>query len=175
MKFRISVCACLVAISMPAMATENNYQRKFGDWLAVVTADPMTDEKRCAAVYTKPVKAKSVLYTGKDAFKIDFKGYGGISMFRYRFGKSVPSEFESVIDADNNVITVPVFVSEALDASSLRVSGESVLRTSVGLDISLKGLKAARNDLALRCSMPDLPSINGGAPDWAVWQATPKD
>ena len=141
----------------------------------MVALDPMTDEKRCVAVYVKDVKARSVYYTSRDAFRIDFKGHGGVTMFRYRFGKSIPSEFESVTDADNNTITVPVFVNEVLDAPSLRVSGESVLRTVLDLNISLKGLKAARNELVKRCSFADLPSMHGGgAPDWA-WQATPKE
>lgn len=175
MKFRRCVCACLLAIALPAVASDITYQKKFGDWRAVISTHPMTDEQICTVMYEKPVKARNVYYTSKDAFKLDFKGHGGITTFQYRFGKAIPSEMETVPDVDNNVITVPVFVAEVLDMPNLRLTGGTVLRTGISLDISLKGLKEARNSLAKRCSWSDLPPLNGGAPDWAVWQVTPKN
>lgn len=168
---RITTAAVMaIALMHSAHSADVTYRKVFGDWAAVVGTDAMTDAAVCGAIYKKD---KAVSYTNKDAFKIDMRGRGGATSFVYRFGKAQASEVESVQDYENNVITVPVHVAEALDAHLLKIRGETVLRTPINLDISLKGLKEARAAIASRCDMAELPSAHGGAPDWAKWQATP--
>lgn len=159
-----------IALMHSAHSADSTYSKVFGDWAVVVGADAMTDAQICGAIYTKN---KAVRYTSKDAFKIDMRGRGGATSFVYRFGKAQASETESVQDYENNVITVPVHVAEALDAPTLKVRGETVLRTPINLDISLKGIKEARAAMANKCDMEPLPSVAGDAPDWARWQAQP--
>lgn len=167
-KLVVALGAVLVGAS--AHCADVAFSKRFDDWVATEISDPMTDEKHCGAVY---VKDKNIIYTDKDAVKIDFKGRGGVSVFRYRFGKARASHQESVQSYDYNVITVPVHLIEALDMPQLRVQGVTVLDTAINLDISLKGLKAARAAIAARCNMPDLPSVKDGTVDWAHWQVLP--
>lgn len=169
MRFSV-VFLIAIALMHSAHGADVTYRKVFGDWTVVVGEDAMTDAKICGAIYTKN---KAVRYTSKDAFKIDMRGRGGATSFVYRFGKAQASEIESVQDYENNVITVPVHVAEALDAPMLKVRGETVLRTPIDLDISLKGLKDAREAIADKCEMELLPSVAGDSPDWAKWQAAP--
>mgnify|MGYP003603443820 CR=1 FL=1 len=170
MRKKVGWILCAALTAPVSYAAEVAYSKKFEDWIATENADPMTDAKRCAAIYTKD---RNVIYTEKDAVKIDYKGRGGVSVFRYRFGRAQSSPEESVTDHENNIITVPVFLSESLDMTHLRVQGTTVLRTAINLEISLKGLKAARAAIATRCNMADLPSIKDGVPEWVKWQALP--
>lgn len=155
----------LTAIAAPA--ADVSYSKKFGDWTAVVTADAMTDEKRCLATYALD---PHVWYTDKDAIKIDYKARGGVQSFQYRFGKSQASEVQAASDDGKDRATIPVFVAEVLDMPYARVRGTTVLNTVISLDISFKGLKAARAALAERCEMEALPSVNSDAPEWSKWQ-----
>lgn len=164
------VAAIMAVAALPSHSLEISYKRTFGDWMAVESTDPMTDEKQCNVVYAK---ANNVFYTSKDSFKISQKGRGGVESFRYRFGKSQASNVETVKDYENDMIMVPVLVAEALDAPYLRISGTTVLQTGINIEISLKGLKEARAALATRCNLfSPLPS-SADAPDWAKWQTSP--
>lgn len=156
--------------SSAVYAADVKTKKQFGDWIAVVATDSMTDKQVCGAIYAKDRK---VSYVDVDAFRVDMKGRGGVTMFRYRFGKSTPSEYISVYEVDNDVMKIPVFSSDVLEQPNLRLSGQTVLKTSISMDISLKGLKAARQYLGRNCSMEELKSIADGAPDWAAWQVTP--
>lgn len=161
--------ASMATLSTFAAADEVSYRKQFGDWTAVITANAMTDEQVCGALYSKD---NSIVYTSRDSFKVNMRGKGGASFFRYRFGKSVPSHGETVTDDENSVISVPVFISEVLTLPNLVVTGETVTREPISINISLKGLSAARAALQQRCTgMVALPSMQE-LPDWA-WQATP--
>lgn len=164
------VGGCLLIACGQAAAADVTHTKKFGEWTSVVAADAMTDEKRCYAVYTRD---PNVLYTQKDAIRVSFKGRGGVAGFQYRFGKAQASEIQLTDSSDNDWLTVPVFVAEALDQPYARVSGTTVLKGAISMEISLSGLKAARADMAARCEMAALPSANE-APEWARWQVLPK-
>lgn len=169
--FKALFAVAIAAAATPILAQDVSYKKTFGDWVAFESVDPMTDKKQCSATY---VKDKQVLYTSKDAFKISYHGRGGVESYRYRFGKAQASEPESPDANANNWVTVPVFVSEALDAPNLRVQGTTVLKGLISMDISLKGLREARNALAARCGdlFSTLPPANE-APAWARWQILP--
>lgn len=170
---KILLAAAIIATTLPGQAQEASYKKTFGDWVAVVTTDPMTDKKQCSATY---VRDKHVLYSSKDAFKISYHGRGGVGSFRYRFGKARASQTEIPEPSANNWITVPVFIADALDAPHLRIQGTTLLQGLISMDISLKGLKEARNALAARCGdmFLELPSVDA-APTWARWQIAPPE
>lgn len=170
MDLRQFLSSCLLLTLLPAAAADVTYSKKFGDWTAIERLDPMTDVKQCLAVY---VNDKNIRYTSNDAVKISYMERGGVTSFRYRFGKAQASNPESVMEYENNLIVVPIFFAEALDMPYLRISGTTVLKTAINLEISLKGLKAAREALASRCELPELPSVDSGQKEWGRWQVLP--
>lgn len=170
MNLRQFLSSCLLLAMLPVAAADVIYSKKFGDWIAIEKSDPMTDEKQCLATY---VNDKNIYYTSNDAVKISYIGRGGVTAFHYRFGKSQASNPESVMEYENNLIVVPILFSEALDMPYLRVSGTTVLKTAINLEISLKGLKAAREALASRCELLELPSVDSGQKEWGRWQVLP--
>jgi hypothetical protein len=152
------------------IAADVAHTKKFGEWTSMVASDAMTDEKRCYAVYARD---PNVVYTQKDAIKVSFKGRGGVAGYQYRFGKAQASEVQTPDASDNDWVSIPVFVAEALEQPYARVSGTTILKAQISMEISFVGLKAARADMAARCDMSALPSA-GEAPEWARWQVLPK-
>ena len=152
-----------------AVQAQGKTGQKFGDWVVAESVDSMTDKRSCLVVNGK---RPDVIYSEKDAFKIGSQRLGVVTAFRYRFGKYRPSEMELVPTGERVAITVPVFVAEALDAPTLRVSGTAVLTPAFEIEISLKGLAQARAAMAKRCGLDPLPQMSN-APDWARWQALP--
>ncbi|MBB6579584.1 hypothetical protein HNP33_003698 [Comamonas odontotermitis] len=158
------------AVGTAFSADDSKYTKKHGDWLAIATASAMTDEKVCVAQYSKD---SNIIYTSSDKIEIDYSRRGGVDNYQYRFGKSHPSEIAITQSYEKEKISVPVLVLESLDQGRLLIQGATVLKAPINLDVSLKGLKEARADIASKCEMNDMRSIANGAPDWATWQATP--
>lgn len=168
--FRGLMAAMVVALPVLATAADEPTSKKFGDWIFIQLEDPMTDAKKCFLSYARE---KAVTFNVDNAFRINYKGRGGVTLFQYRFGKASASEPESVKDYEGDVITIPALLIEVFDQPTLRVTGEKVVGGGINLEISLKGLKEGREAMAKSCDVADLPSIADGKRAWANWQVTP--
>ena len=158
-----------LALSFVALAKGESV-KKFGDWHVIISSNPMTDARICGVGY---LKAENIVYTTGDLIRIDYSRKGGVANYQYRFGKSQASEIETTTSDESDEIRIPVLVSESLEQGALKVVGQTVLKAPISLDISLKGLKEAREDMARRCDLKPMRSIANGAPGWAAWQALP--
>jgi hypothetical protein len=117
------------------------------NWTVMRSKDSMTDKVSCTAYY----RQRADIQLSKGAFYISLRGRGGIEAYQFRFDEApaIPLRLASRIEKDISSIILPDHeVRQLLAAKRLRVSGITVLRTPIEVDVDLSGITMAHGVLA---------------------------
>lgn len=144
------MCGLLLAIgavsAQPKVSTKK--PARHGDWFAKVLVDKMTDAKECVVLNAKD---PFVRFDPVGRLDVNFKGRGGVAVFRYRIDSLPASGGEVVADSRNDHLSVSDIRDEFNTARRLLIQGETLLGKPINLEYDMRGLAEARGDAAKLC------------------------
>lgn len=109
------------------------------DWTATKTVNSMTDKVSCYIINNRDRNIQA----GSDSFYIGRSGQGNVAGYQYRLDTDTPASYmlASRLEKDISAIIIPVDKLEG--KNRIRVSGLSILRTSIDVDIDISKLGPA--------------------------------
>jgi hypothetical protein len=134
-------------------------------WTLVKTVDKMSDEQRCLLAYSRN---PYVYYNSRDVMVVSFRGRGGVAYYQYRIDKRPAAEPVLTRRDDNDDISIFSY-DDMLNASMLRIQGQTVLKQLIDVEIDLTGLALARDQMAKSCGLEPVQQRN------APWPAVPPE
>ena len=130
-----SVAAIAQSLSKaPVIATEAN-------WKVLQIKDALTDKVSCVAIY----KDNHDIQLRRGTLYISYRGRGGVANYSIRIddAPSGKPRVASKTEEDLSTIVIEKELPKITAAKRLRVSGSTVLNTSISEDLDLDGIAAA--------------------------------
>jgi hypothetical protein len=139
-KVKKSVFFCLALFVAISVAESKEVFRKAG-WAVQADVDPMTDKKRCVAVYLKRPRIQA----STDDFFIDMKGRGGVAMYRVRVDDRPADDVRNATSDEKelDVLMLRYYFPELYAGKRLRVQIHALLNNVEEEDVDLNGFRHA--------------------------------
>jgi hypothetical protein len=139
-KVKNTVFFCL-ALCLASSAVESKEVFRKAGWAVRADVDPMTDKKRCFAVYVKRPRIQASI----DDFFIDMKGRGGVAMYRVRIDDRPADDARSATSDEKelDVLMLRYYLPELYAGKRLRVQIHALLNNIEEEDVDLNGFRNA--------------------------------